>query len=200
MPKNKDGLLLRYRETHTRVVDNTSTYPHEDVEAAVALAAAAMTVVTTHSHPHLSATTARYALPGPARSGTTHSSTTQSSALALKRFALAAAPDPAASHAAPHPATTTSGTNTNANANSTTSDTTTIITRAMASPATVGRNPKQIPALEPQLDWDIDDAPFDVGIHLNLDTPSRPLCNVDCDNDDNISSDDDSIFVDLSRD
>jgi hypothetical protein len=25
MPKNKEGLLLRYRETHTRVVDNTLT-------------------------------------------------------------------------------------------------------------------------------------------------------------------------------
>jgi hypothetical protein len=29
MPKNKEGILLRYRETHTRVVDDTSTYLHE---------------------------------------------------------------------------------------------------------------------------------------------------------------------------
>jgi hypothetical protein len=192
-PKNKDGLLLRYQEAHTHVVDDTSTYPHEDVEAAVALAAAATTVATTHSRPCLSTTTARYTLPGPTRSGTARSSTTQSSALALKRFALADAGDPAVSHAAR--ATTTLGTNTNVKANATTTDTT-----AMASPAAVGRNPKQIPAPAPQLDWCIDDAPFDVGIHLDLDAPARPLCNVDCDDDDDSSSDDDSIFVDLSRD
>jgi hypothetical protein len=201
MSKNKDGLLLRYRETHTRVVDDTSTYPREDMEAAVALAAAATTVATTHSLPRLSAIIAHSALPVPARSGTARSSTTQSSALALKRFALATAGDPAASHAAPAPATTTLGTNTNAKANATTTDTTTIVTRAMASPAAVGRNPKQSPALAPQLDWGIlDDAPFDVGIDIDLNAPARPLCNVDCDDDDNSSSDDDSIFVDLSRD
>jgi hypothetical protein len=70
----------------------------------------------------------------------------------------------------------------------------------MASCAAVSRNPKQIPAFVPQLDWGIDDAPFDVGIHLDLYAPARPLCNVDCDDDDDSSSDDDSIFVDLSRD
>jgi hypothetical protein len=199
-PKNKDGLLLRYQEAHTHVVDDTSTYPHEDVEAAVALAAAATTVAITHSRPRLSATTARSALPGPARCGTAHYSTTQSSALALKRFALAASGDPAASHAYPAPATTTSGTNTNAKADATTTDTTAIATHAMDSPVSVGRNPKQSLALAPQLDWGIDYAPCDVGIHLDLDAPARPLCNVDCDDDDDSRSDDDSIFVDLSRD
>jgi hypothetical protein len=127
------------------------TYPHEDVEGAVALAAAAMTVATMHSRPLLSATTARSALPGPASSGIARSSTTQASALALKRFALAAAGDPAASHAAPAPAATTSGTNTNAKANATTTDPTVIVTRAMASPAAVGLNPKQSPGQAPQL-------------------------------------------------
>jgi hypothetical protein len=200
VPKNKDGLLLRYRETHTSVVNNTPTYPHEDVESAVALAAAATTVVTTHPHPRLSATTTRPALPGPARSGTTRSSTTQSSALALKWLALAADGNPAASHADHAPATKISVTNTNTNANATTTDTTAIVTRAMASPAAVGRNLKQSPALAPQLNWGIYDAPFDVGIHLDLDAPARPLCNVDCYDDDDSSSDDDSSFVDLLRD
>jgi hypothetical protein len=134
-----------------------------------------------------------------ARSGTARSIITQSSALALKRFTLAAAGDPDASHAAPDTATTTSGTNTNAKSNATTTDTTTIVTHAMASPAAVGRNPKQSPALSPQLDRGIDDAPFEMGIHLDLYAPARPLCNVDCDGDDDSSSDDDSIFVDLSR-
>jgi hypothetical protein len=58
MPKNKDGLLLRYQETHTRVVDDTSTYPHEDVEADVALETAATIVAITHFRPRMSATTA----------------------------------------------------------------------------------------------------------------------------------------------
>jgi hypothetical protein len=36
MPKNKKGLLLRYRETHNQVVHNEGAYPYEDVAAAVA--------------------------------------------------------------------------------------------------------------------------------------------------------------------
>jgi hypothetical protein len=39
MPKNKEGLLLRYRETHTRVMhndDDRGTYPYEDLAAAIA--------------------------------------------------------------------------------------------------------------------------------------------------------------------
>jgi hypothetical protein len=35
MPKNNEGLLLQFRETHTRVVDDTSTYPHEEVDVTV---------------------------------------------------------------------------------------------------------------------------------------------------------------------
>jgi hypothetical protein len=82
----------------------------------------------------------------------------------------------------------------------TTTETTTIVTRAMACPVAVGPNPKHISALAPTLiDWGIDEAPFDVGIHLDMDAPARPLYHVDCENDDS-SSDDDSIFVHLSRD
>jgi hypothetical protein len=65
MPKNKYGLILRYRETHTRVV---RTYPHEDAAAAPAATAAV------------------------AASQSTHDPNT---------FALAAAGNPAAAHAAP---------------------------------------------------------------------------------------------------
>jgi hypothetical protein len=65
MPKNKDGLLLRYQEMHTRVV---RTYPHEDAAAAPAATAAV------------------------AASQSTHDPNT---------FALAAAGNPAAAHAAP---------------------------------------------------------------------------------------------------
>jgi hypothetical protein len=46
MPKKKEGLLLRYRETHTRVLDDTSTYPHEEVGAAVADAASSVAMAT----------------------------------------------------------------------------------------------------------------------------------------------------------
>jgi hypothetical protein len=197
MPKNKDGLLLRYRETHTRAVDDTSTYPHKDVETDAALATAVTTVATTHSRPRMSATTARSAPTGTARSSDI--GTTQSSVLALKKIALAAAGDPAASHVAPAPGTTSSGTNMNAKSSATLTEMTVIITRAMASPADVGPNPKQSPAISSRLDWGIEEATFDVGIYLDMDAPAMPLCHMDCDNDDSIS-DDGSIFVDLSRD
>jgi hypothetical protein len=36
MPNNKEGLLLCYRETHTCVLYNGGTYPHEDVAVMVA--------------------------------------------------------------------------------------------------------------------------------------------------------------------
>jgi hypothetical protein len=159
MPKKKDGLLLHYRETHPRVVDDTSTYPHEDVEAAVALATAATTVATTHSRPRMSATTARSAPTGTTQSsatGTARSSATgtdRSSALALKRFTLAAAGDPSASHASPDTATTASGTNMNAKKSATTTETTIIVNCAMACPAVVGPNLKHSPALALPLDW-----------------------------------------------
>jgi hypothetical protein len=38
MPKNNEGLILRYHETHTILVDDC-TYPHEDVDDSVAAAA-----------------------------------------------------------------------------------------------------------------------------------------------------------------
>jgi hypothetical protein len=119
--------------------------------------------------------------------------------LALKKITLAAAGVPASSHVDPALAKTASGNNTNAKKSATTTEMTAIITRAMACPAAVGLNLKHIPALALPLYWGIYEAPFGVGIHLNMDAPARPLCHMDCDNNDS-SSDDDSIFVDLSRD
>jgi hypothetical protein len=59
MPKSKEGFILRYRETHTHVVDDTSTYPHEEVYVAVAHAASSVAVKTiTHYATHTNATTA----------------------------------------------------------------------------------------------------------------------------------------------
>jgi hypothetical protein len=46
MTKNKEGLLVRYREMHTCVMDDTSTYPHEEVGAYVAHAASSVAMAT----------------------------------------------------------------------------------------------------------------------------------------------------------
>jgi hypothetical protein len=92
------------------------------------------------------------------------------------------------------PDMTASGTNTNVKKSANLIETTAIVTHTMTSPADVGPNPKQGPALA-----GIGEAPFGMGIHLDMDPPARPLCHMDCDNGDS-NSDDDSIFVDLSRD
>jgi hypothetical protein len=76
MPKNKYGLLLRYRETHKRVV---ITYPHEDAAAAPATTAAVAAATPT-------------ATVDVAAARSTHDP---------KTFALAADGNPAASHASP---------------------------------------------------------------------------------------------------
>jgi hypothetical protein len=81
------------------------------VEPAVALA---ITIATTHSCPHI-----------PAPTGTA-----RSSAAALKRFDLAAAGNPAVSHADPAPGTAASGNNMDAKLKATKTSMTTIITRA----------------------------------------------------------------------
>jgi hypothetical protein len=115
--------------------------------------------------------------------------------LALKRFDLAAASDPSASHVSPAPGTTASGTNTNAKENAT-------LTRPPSSLATwliLSLSAITQSRAASSLDWGIDEAPLDVGVHLDMDYPDRPLCHIDCENDES-SSDDDSIFVDFSRD
>jgi hypothetical protein len=54
MLKNKESLLLRFWETHTCVVGDTSTYPHEEVDASVALVASTVATFT----PSVTCTTA----------------------------------------------------------------------------------------------------------------------------------------------
>jgi hypothetical protein len=138
--------------------------------------------------------------PGTARSATAR--TTRSAAASqddLKTFALAAPGDPAAPHAAPVNSTNDSETRT---------------TDAVAvAPSSIVQAPDSIVqatggiiaptgvALPPDLDWDDCDAPFDVGIQLDFHAPAKPLCPLDSDNNElSSSSDDDSIFIDLSRD
>jgi hypothetical protein len=65
MPKKKDGLLLRYRETHTRVV---TTYPHEDAAVTPATTAAVAASRSTHDQK----TFARAAAVNPAAAHASH--------------------------------------------------------------------------------------------------------------------------------
>jgi hypothetical protein len=117
----------------------------------------------------------------------------------LHTFALAAAGDPAEPHTAPVNSTIESETRTTA--------------AAAVAPSAIVQSPGVIVqatgdiiapagvALPPDLDWDDCDAPFDVGIQLDFHTPAKPLCPLDSNNDDASSSiDDDSVFIDLSRD
>jgi hypothetical protein len=49
MPKNKEGLLICYRETHTHVLQGTN--PYEDVATAAAVAASTSASHSAHSQP-----------------------------------------------------------------------------------------------------------------------------------------------------
>jgi hypothetical protein len=107
MPNKKECLLLWFQETHTRVVDDTSTYPHEEVDAAVALVASTVATIVpsgtcTTADAAIGHTTARSAPAGTTRSAparTAHSAAAYQDD--LNTFALAAAGDPDAPHAAP---------------------------------------------------------------------------------------------------
>jgi hypothetical protein len=119
MPKKKEGLLLRYRKTHTCVVDGTTTYPREDVEAAVALVVATVVTIihsatngTTHST-HATASTTHSA-PDPAC--TARSSSATAAQDDLNKFDLAAA----GNLAVPHDSPVNSMTDTNDSATGTT--------------------------------------------------------------------------------
>jgi hypothetical protein len=67
-----------------------------------------------------------------------------------------------------------------------------------ASAVAVAQNPNHIPPPAPPLDWD--DAPFDVGIHLEIEAHPMPLCHDENKSENSSDDDDDDIFVDLSRD
>jgi hypothetical protein len=115
--------------------------------------------------------------------------------LNLKPFDVAAAGDPAAQHDPP--------------ANSSTDSTmalTDVVAFApgaivVATGATGGSIAPDVLAPPPALDWDDCDAPFDMGIQLDFLAHTRPLCPLESDNDDaSSSSEDNSIFINLSRD
>jgi hypothetical protein len=65
-----------------------------------------------------------------------------------------------------------------------------VATGGIVSPAVL------VPPPPPAHDWYDCDSPFDVGIKLDFLAPTRPLCFLESNNDDAItSSDDDSIFI-----
>jgi hypothetical protein len=166
------------------------------VDAAVALFASTVATVApsascTTAHAAVGHTAARSAPTGTASSGA-------ASQYYLKTSALADAGDPAAPHAASLNSTIDSETRT-------TVATTVAPSAIVQSPGVIVQATDGIIApagitLPPALDWYYYDAPFDVGIQLDFNAPAKPLCPLDSDNDDAISSsDDDFIFINLSR-
>jgi hypothetical protein len=177
MPKNKDILLIRYQETHIRVV---ITYPCEAAATApvsAAAVAAAWSTRSTHNPSRLTDDP--------------------------KKFALAAAGYPAAAHAAP--VTLDAASNHRAPAaGAIIAD----VADASAFAFAIAQNPTPIsphshshsppPPPPPLIDWD--DAPFDVGIHLDMEAHPMPLFHNKNESENSSYDDDDSISVDLSRD
>jgi hypothetical protein len=117
----------------------------------------------------------------------------------LKTFYSAADGDPAAPHSAP--------------INSTIDSEIRMTVAATAAPIAIVQSPGVIVqatggiiapagvALPPDLYWDDCDATFDVCIQLDFHAPAKPSCPLDSDNDGaSSSSDDDYIFINLSRD
>jgi hypothetical protein len=127
MPKNKDGLLLRYRETHTQVV---RTYPHYNAAAAPVAPDATAAVAA--------ATTAATAAVAATRS--THDPNT---------FAVAATGNTAASHAAPVTLVATSDPRVPA-----AGAIVAAVAAASAVAVAVIQNPNPIPPPAHPLDWD----------------------------------------------
>jgi hypothetical protein len=158
MPKNKEGLLLCYRETHTRVVQRT--YPHE----------AAASASASHSVP---------------------------SQPSCNTFSVAAAGFQAAAYVAPTVVTIDTAAVAIAVESAAVNSyiahgTTSAVDSALAHVATSDLQPNA-PSNASHLDWD-EEAPFDVEVQLTM---NSPLCGVKSEDE---LSDDDSIFVDLSRD
>jgi hypothetical protein len=123
-----------------------------------------------------------------------------------KAFAEAAAGCQAAAHVPPptHVATSVAATNTSivaaAGAIAVDSATTTAVGAIVVDSAptvpTSDCEQNAAPSNAPPLDWGEVNT-FDVGAHLNMDVPALPLCSA---SEDKSCSDDDSVFVDLSRD
>jgi hypothetical protein len=176
MPKNKEGLLLHYRETHTRVVkENRGAYPHEDMVAAVAA-------------------------PVDDASNFAFDSTNQPNNKACAVAAAgsqAAAYVPPPTHVAPKVADTTTSiipTSTAAVASNSTAAVKIVVDSAPTVP-TSDCQQNTAPSNSHSLDWG-EVNPFDVGVHLNMEDPALPLCFA---SEDESCSDDDSVFVNLLR-
>jgi hypothetical protein len=159
MPKNKEGFLLHYCETHTRVVHgDRGAYLHKDITKAFAEADAGC---------------------------------------------QAAAHLPPPTHVAPSVAATNTSIFDTAGAIAVDSDTTTavgavgaIIVDSSPTVPTSDCQQNADPSNSPPLDWGEVNT-FDVGAHLKIEVPALPLCFA---SEDESCSDDDSVFVDLSRD
>jgi hypothetical protein len=176
MPKNKEGLLLRYRETHTRVVHvDRGAYLHEDStkafsEAAAGCQAAAHVPPPTHVAPSIAArnSTSIVAAAGAiAFDSATTSTTTAAGAIVVD----------------------SATTSTTTAAGATVVDSAPTVPTSDCQQTTATSN-------APPLDWG-EVNPFDVGAHLNMKVPALRLCFA---SEDESCSDDDSVFLDLSRD
>jgi hypothetical protein len=137
-------------------VDDTSTYPHEEVDADVSLIAStvAHSATRTTAAAAVTHTTASTARSAPAPNRTPHSSSTTTSQYYLKTCDIAAAGYPAAPHAAPaNPVTDTndSTTLTTAAAN---------VTPCVINVATGGIIAPAVLELPPALAWDYCDTPL----------------------------------------
>jgi hypothetical protein len=189
MPNNKEGMLLRYRETHTHVVDDTTIYPGGDMEAAATGVADAIPDLVAK----IVMTVARPATAPSCWSAVAQSSTVTARSYSTQddpnTFALDPARDPAASHASPaNPKKISLA----AAGYPTTSHATTAC--AIVAPpvivahvTTTNDGLSDDPPHAPPLDWG--DTPFDVGIHFDLNAPAIPLYHMGSDDDGESSSD-----------
>jgi hypothetical protein len=181
MRKNKDGVLLWYREMHTPGV---ATYRHDDAQAAVAAVAAtpAATVAMTIACSAF-----------PSASAQSSAATADRSTHDPKTFALAAVGNPAGAHAAPS-IFNASGTETPASGTGTAAAgaivAVAIVAVAAATAIIENPNPPHVPPLDCS-DAPFDNHPFNIGIHLDMEAPAMPLCH---DEGKRSSDDDDSIF------
>jgi hypothetical protein len=158
MPKSKEGLLLRYRETHTRVVHgDRGAYLHEDITKAFAEATAGC-----QADAHMPPPT--HVAPSVAAANTS-----------IVAAAGAIAFD---------------------SATSTTTATGAIVVDSAPTVPTSDCQQNTTPSNAPPLYWG-EVNPFDVGTHLNMEVPALPLCFA---SEDESCSDDNSVFLDLSRD
>jgi hypothetical protein len=156
MPKNNKGFLLRYCETHTRVVHgDRGAYLHEDSTKAFAEAAAGCQDAAHVPPPtHVSSSVA----------DTNTSIVDAAGAIAVDSATITAVGA--------------------------------IVVDSAPTVPTSDCQQNAAPSNDPPLDWGEVNT-FDVGAHLNMEVPALQLCftreNESC-------SDDDSVFVDLSRD